>query len=228
MACAVGHLYEYPAELLRLPAPDAAEVLNAVAGRRSSSVRGVFRTALPIHPRRFPLQFVPTQPNGIGVADKVAALLPHADEAVAAREFARALGVAPVASFAALSEAVGMPLYWLGRFKVEVRDLVHPHAAPPCTRLFPKAPKRPGARHALVLLYPDIGLFVLSTWPPVRPDQHNTTSIYNVSCRGRLYGGEEVENFARRLRAARAKRPPDPPAVRHLVMALQARSGCCG
>src|SRR5262249_35941051 len=96
---AVGHRCRSPGALLTAPADAAAAVLDRLAGRRTSSVRGVFRTALPVHPRLFPLQFVPTQP-GVGVADKVASLFPHADEAFAARECAPAPRVPPAPSLA--------------------------------------------------------------------------------------------------------------------------------
>ena len=204
LARAVGQLCQYPAALLTAPADAAAAVLDGLAGRRTSSVRGVFRTALPVHPRRFPLQFVPTQPGGTGVAARVASLLPHADEAFAARECARALGVPPAASLAALSGAAGLPLYWLGRVEVSVGDLARPSRRSALYQAVAAGrPKRPGERHALVLLCPGLGLLALSTWPPVLPDQHDTTGIINVSCRGRRYGAEEVEVFGRRVRAAR-------------------------
>jgi hypothetical protein len=166
-------------------------------------VRGVFRTALPIHPSRFPRQFVPTTPVGVGVADKVAALLPNADEAVAVREFASALGVAPAASFASLSRTVGMSLYWLGRFEVEMRDLVRPSRT--CAlyqAVAQKRPKRPGACHALVFLWPGLGLFVLSTGLEGSLWIHNTTVIGNVPLRMRRYLGETVESYRKRYRAA--------------------------
>jgi hypothetical protein len=204
LARAVGHLCQYPAALLTAPADAAAAVLDRMAGRRTSSVRGVFRTALPVHPRLFPLQFVPAQPGGTGVAARVASLLPHADEAFAARECARALGVPPAVSFAALSGAAGLPLYWLGRVEVSVGDLARPSRRSALYRAVAAGrPKRPGERHALVLLCPGVGLLALSTWPPVLPDQHDTTGIVNISCRGRRYGAEEVEVFGRRVRAAR-------------------------
>jgi hypothetical protein len=106
---------------------------------------------------------------------------------------------------AALSGAAGLPLYWLGRVEVDPRDLLRPSRRSALYRAVAAGrPKRPGERHALVLLCPGLGLLALSTWPPVLTDQPGTTSFLNVSCRGRRYGAEEVEVFGRRVRAALA------------------------
>jgi hypothetical protein len=201
IARAVGHLFQYPAALLTAPAEAVAAVLNATAGRRTSAVRGVFRTALPLEPRLYPRQFVPTRPGGVGVATAVASLLPHADEGLAARELARSLSVAPADTFAALSRRVGLPLYWLGRLELSVADLVRPTKKSGLWQaVADRRPRRPGDRHGLVCLSPGLGLVVLSTWPPAAPHGLFATPLVGgIGVRGKRYTLETGDSFGRRF-----------------------------
>ncbi len=209
MARAVGHVFHYPADLLTADPDAAAAVLGRLAGRRRSSVRGVFRTSLSVNPRYYPLQFVPTNPKGAGVAVRILSRQPDAEEGPLARDFAGMLGIEPVDTFEQAARAVGMPLYWLGRIDYTIAELVRPKKRSALYQAGAgRRPKRPGLRHALVYLHAGLGLMVLSTWPPVNwdawPASDQSVVVSGGRLRGRAYTLQEAGHFARRLSAALA------------------------
>ena len=167
LARAVAHVCQYPVDLL--DAPPAAAVIDRLAGVRLSTTRGVFRDPIPVHPSRYSPRCVPTRPQGAGVADALLAQLPSPTEAMAARVFARELGLPPAASFAQAARSLGQPVYWLGLVE---GGLIRQFAAwrgKTQTWLWRAATVcrvRASEQHLLVCLNPGAGLIVFSTRRP--------------------------------------------------------------
>ena len=126
LAKAAARLYQDADELLIGDPERVAKLINKIDDTRLSTVRGVFRTATPINPKGLPLQFVRTNANGVGAAGWVMAHSPGADEATAAGEFARAIDLPGAATFAALSFALDLSLYWLGLVPITMQALACP------------------------------------------------------------------------------------------------------
>ena len=209
LARAAAYLFQYPVELLTEDPQRVADVINAMTKLRMSTVRGVLRSALPLSPQRFPLQFVPTNPKGVGCVDWVLSQLPVADESLVASEFAHIFGVARADTFAALSPALALPVYWLGDVKVKIADLVRPTKSSELYQAVAKyRPAQPGDRHALVFTGIGQGPMVMSTWPPVLTDYRSACNdgaalddvamFVNVRAKGRHYTLETPKSFGHR------------------------------
>jgi hypothetical protein len=204
LARAVAHVYKYPAALLTAPAEEVVAILNRLARQRLSAVRGLFRTSLPLNPRGFKGPFVPTRPDGAGIASFVAALLPEADEGLAAREFARALQLPAAGTFVEASRALGFPVHWLGRVDLPIAALVRPSKKSELYRAVAEhCPRRPGEDHALVCLVPGVGLMVLSTIKVAPTDLGEEVGVLGVQVRRQRYTLLTADSYARSLERAR-------------------------
>jgi hypothetical protein len=186
LAKAAARLCQYPEGLLAADPRCVADMINAIDNTRLSTTRGVFRSPLPINPKAYPLQFVPTNRNGKGITQWVMAHSDSANEGSAAREFARALELPRADTFAAISGSFGLPLYWLGSVNVTMMDLGRRlnerNLSQAVVKCCPSAPDGP---HALVFACPGVGLAVLSTWPPV-PDDLTAAPAAVLDCNGLL------------------------------------------
>lgn len=213
LANAVAHVFQFPAALLTAPAEAAAEVINRTAGHHMSKVRGAFRSPLPINPRLFPLEFVPTDPVRAGFAGLAWSLTPEPPEGPLARELARLLGQPAADTFAALSARLGFPMYWLGRVDVTGRDLLgrtQTKKSALYQAVAKHRPPRPGRCHALVAVHPEVGPIVFSSWTTdpwakqwvLFREHKEEIGYHDVRIRGRAYVLELADSFAERLRFA--------------------------
>ena len=209
MARAAAHVFQYPDELLTEDPERVAKVINATMGCRLSTVRGVFRSALPLNPQQFPLHFVPTNPGGVGCVDWAISRLPVVDECLAAREFARIFGLTTAKSFDAISRALGLSFYWLGKISVTLADLARPKKQSDISQAIARhRPVTVSKRHALVYVALAGGLKVLSTWPPVPRETRSARNrdaiadselmVSNVLANGTYYTLETPRSFAHR------------------------------
>src|SRR5262249_8655988 len=155
-----------PEALLTGPPDRVAAVLNPLRGRRMARTRGLFRSSRRLDPARFKFQAVP-RARGVGVVSEALSLLPHVDEVLAARDVARVRGLPVADTVTALSRLAGVPLYWLGKVPIALTDLVRPKKTSELVKAVrTHRPRQPGDKHAMVLVSPGLGLYVLSTWSP--------------------------------------------------------------
>lgn len=166
-ARAAAHLARFTAEVLTAPVAHAAGVLNLAAGLRQSAARGLFRSAAAVRPGGGPPVYAPAS-AGTGLVGPLLPLIPDPPEALAARGFAHELGLAPADTFAAVGREFGWPCYWLGSHEFKHVEVFGVKAKSPLGRLAAaRRPKRPGARHLLVVSS-SIGYLVL--WTPSPAD----------------------------------------------------------